>query len=71
MVQDDVVGQTKDNKNPRWQTKHRGGGRAGAWGSEGRHLLDDEACLLAEEIDDERSDGMLTAELGVHDLPAT
>jgi hypothetical protein len=33
--------------------------------------LDDEACILAEEIDDKRSDGMLTSEFGLHDLPAT
>jgi hypothetical protein len=36
----------------------------------GALCFDDEACFLAEEIDDERSDGMLTAEFGVHDLPA-
>ena len=33
--------------------------------------FDDEACILAEEIDDKRSDGMLTAEFCLHDLPAT
>ena len=32
--------------------------------------FDNEAGFLAEEVDDERSDGMLSAELGMHDLPA-
>jgi len=35
----------------------------------GTVCFDDKACIPTEEIDDERSDGMLTAELGVHDLP--
>jgi hypothetical protein len=33
--------------------------------------LDHEACILAEEVYDKRSDGMLTAEFGLHDLPIT
>ena len=32
--------------------------------------FDDEARLLAEEIDDKGSDGMLASELGAHDLSA-
>ena len=32
--------------------------------------FDDEAGFLAEEVDDEGSDGMLPPELGLHDLPA-
>jgi hypothetical protein len=33
--------------------------------------LDDEASMLAEEIDDKRTDWMLTPEFGLHDLRAT
>jgi hypothetical protein len=32
--------------------------------------LDDEGRFLAEEVDDAGSDGMLSAELRLHDLPA-
>jgi hypothetical protein len=32
--------------------------------------LENEASLLAEEIDDKWSDGMLASEFGAHDLPA-
>jgi hypothetical protein len=31
--------------------------------------FDDEARILAEEVDDERSDGVLAAEFGTHELP--
>jgi len=31
--------------------------------------FDDEARILAEEVDDERSDGVLAAEFGLHELP--
>jgi hypothetical protein len=71
MAQDQLVGQTKDDK---------AGGRkpsiataVAQWPWEVRSAigLDDEACILAEEIDDKRSDGMLAAEFGLHDLPAT
>ena len=71
MVQDQMVGQTKNDK--------AGGSKpsiataVAQWPWEVRSAigLDDEACILAEEIYDERSDGMLTAEFGLHDLPAT
>ena len=71
MVQDQMVGQTKNDK--------AGGSKpsiataVAQWPWEVRSAigLDDEACILAEEIDDKRSDGMLAAEFGLHDLPAT
>ena len=71
MVQDQMVGQTKNDK---------AGGRKPSiataiaqWPWEVRSAigLDDEACILAEEIDDKRSDRMLAAEFGLHDPPAT
>jgi len=71
MVQDQMVGQTKDDK---------AGGRKpsiattvaqGPWEVRSAIGLDDEACRLAEEVYDKGSDGMLTAEFGLHDLPAT
>ena len=70
MVQDQMVGQTKDDK---------AGGRKPSIATAvaqrpreegGTIRFDDEASILAEEIDDERSDGVLAAELGLHDLPA-
>jgi hypothetical protein len=33
--------------------------------------FDDEACILAEEVYDKRTDWMLTGEFGLHELPAT
>ena len=71
MVQDQMVGQTENDK---------AGGRKPSiataiaqWPWEVRSAigLDDEACILAEEIDDKRSDRMLAAEFGLHDPPAT
>ena len=71
MVQDQMVGETKDDD--------AGGSKpsiataVAQWPWEVRSAigLDDKACILAEEIYDKRSDGMLTAEFDVHDLPAT
>ena len=71
MVQDDVVGQTKDNKTRAGKPSIAAAIAQGLGKVRGAICFDDEACFLAEEIDDERSDGMLTAKLGVHDLPAT
>lgn len=71
MVQDQMVGQTKDDK---------AGGRKpsitttvaqGLWEVRSPIGLDDEACLFAEEVHDKGSDGMLAAEFGLHNLPAT
>jgi hypothetical protein len=70
MVQDEVVGQTKDEKTGGGETSIAAAVAQGLGEVRGAICFDDEACFLAKEIDDERSDGMLTAEFGVHDLPA-
>jgi hypothetical protein len=70
MVQDQVVGQTKDDKTGGRKPSIATAVAQGPWVVRGTISFDNEACLLAEEIDDERSDGMLAAELGPHDLPA-
>jgi hypothetical protein len=69
MVQDLVVGQTKDDKASRHQPSVAAmiARRLGEVMSAIR--FHDEARFLAEEVDDEGSDGMLSAELGMHDLP--
>jgi hypothetical protein len=70
MVQDLVVGQTKNDK----AGSHQPSVAATITQRLGEVMstirFDDEARFLAEEVDDEWSDGMLSAELGVHDLPA-
>jgi len=70
MVQDSAVGQTKDDEASRHQPSVATAvpQRLGEVWSAIR--FDDEAGFLAEEVDDERSDGMLSAKLGLHDLPA-
>jgi hypothetical protein len=70
MAQDLVVGQPQDDE----ASCHQPGvaapvsQRLGVVRSTIR--FDDEARFLAEEVDDEWSDGMLSAKLGLHDLPA-
>jgi len=69
MVHDLVVGQTKDDI-----TSSRKPSVAASvtqrLGEVRRAIrFDDEARFLAEEVDNEWSDGMLSAELGLHDLP--
>lgn len=70
LAQDQVIGEAENHKTrsskpsisaavTQWPGKMRG--------SIG---LDNEASLLAEEIDDKWSDGTLASEFGVHDLPA-
>ena len=71
MVQDQMVGQTKDDKAGGSKPSIATAVAQGPWEVRGAIGLDDEACILAEEIDDKRSDGMLTSEFGLHDLPAT
>jgi hypothetical protein len=70
MVQDLAVGQTKDDK----ASSHKPSVAASVaqrLGEVWRTIrFDDETGFPAEEVDDERSDGMLSAELGLHDLPA-
>ena len=70
MVQDQVVGQTKDDKTRGTKPSIASAVAQGLGEVGGTISFDDEARLLAEEVDEEGSDGMLTAEFGVHDLPA-
>jgi hypothetical protein len=69
-VEDQVVGQTKDDQTCGGKPSIATAVARGPWKVRGTISFDDEARILAEEIDDERSDGVLAAELGVHDLPA-
>ena len=70
MAQDLVVGQMQDDEASRHQpgvaaaVSQRPGVVRSAIG------FDDETRFLAEEVDDEWSDGVLSAELRLHDLPA-
>ena len=70
MTEDLVVGQTKDDiaSSPKPSVAPSVTQRPGEVRSAIR--FDHEARFLAEEVDDEGSDGMLSAELGLHDLPA-
>ena len=71
MVQDQMVGQTKDDKAGGRKPSIATAVAQGPWEVRSAIGFDDEACILAEEIDDKRSDGMLTAKFGLHDLSAT
>ena len=71
MVQDQMVGQTEDDEACGRKPSIATAVTQGPWEVRRAIGLDDEACILAEEIYDKRSDGMLTAELGLHDLLAT
>ena len=71
MVQDQMVGQTKDDEACGSKPSIATAITQGPWEVRCAIGFDDEACILAEEVHDERSDGMLTAEFGLHDLPAT
>jgi hypothetical protein len=71
MVQDETVGQTKDDEAGGSKPSIAAAIAQGPWEVGSAIGLDDEACSPAEEIDDKGSDGMLTAEFGLHDLPAT
>jgi len=71
MVQDQMVGQMKDDEASGRKPSIATAVAQWPWEVRSAIGLDDEACILAEEIDDKRSDGMLTAEFGLHDLPAT
>ena len=71
MVQDQMVGQMKDDEAGCRKPSIATAVAHGPWEVRGAISLDDEACIFAEEIYDKRTDGMLTAEFGVHDLSAT
>ena len=71
MVEDQMVGQTKDDKARGSKPSIATAVARRPWEVRGTIGFDDEACILAEEIDDKWSDGMLTAEFGPHNLPAS
>ena len=71
MVQDQMVGQMKDDEASGRKPSIATAVAQRPWEVRSAIGLDDEVCFLAEEIDDKRSDGMLTAEFGLHDLPVT
>jgi hypothetical protein len=71
MVQDLMVGQTKDDEASGRKPGIATAVAQGPWKVRSAIGLDHEACILAEEVYDKRSDGMLTAEFGLHDLPIT
>ncbi len=69
LAQDQVIGETENhkpcsNKPGVAAAVTRGPGEVG-----GAIGFDDETGLLAEEVDDKRSDRMLASKLGTHDLP--
>jgi len=70
MTEDLVVGQTKDDEasSPEPSVAAAVSQRFGEVRSAIR--FDDDTRFLAEEVHDEGSDGMLPAELRLHDLPA-
>jgi hypothetical protein len=71
MVQDEMVGETKDDDASGSKPSIATAVARGPWEVRSAIGLDDQACILAVEIYDQRTDGMLTAEFGLHDLPAT
>jgi hypothetical protein len=70
MVQDQVVGQTEDDKTRGGKPCIAPAVAQGLGEVRGTISFDDEARCFAEEVDEEGSDGMLTAEFGLHDLSA-
>ena len=69
IVQDLPVGQTKDDKASRHQPSVAAAVAQRLGEVRSAIRFDDQARFLAEEVDDEWSNGMLSAELGLHDLP--
>jgi hypothetical protein len=71
MVQDFVVRQTKHGE--ACGREPSVAAAVARWSGEVRSAIcfEHEARFFAEEVDDEWSDGMLSAELGLHDLPTT
>ncbi len=70
MVQDLVVGQTQDDEACCHQPSVAAAVSQGLWVVRSTIGFDDETRFPAEEVDDEWSDGVLSAELRLHDLPA-
>ena len=71
LAQDEVVGKVENDKAGSSKPSVAAPVPQGPWEVRSAVGLDDEACVLAKEIHDKRSDGMLTAEFGLHDLPVT
>jgi hypothetical protein len=71
IAQDQMVGQTEDDKAGGCKPSIATTVAQGPWEVRSAISLNDEACLFAEEVYDKGSDGMLAAEFGLHDLPAT
>jgi len=70
MAPDQAVGQTKDDKTCGGEPSIATAVTPRPGEVRGTIRFDDKACILAEEIDDERPEGMLATEFGPHDLPA-
>jgi len=70
MPQNQVVGKAKDDKSGRGKPGIATPVTPGPWEVRRAIGFDDESGFPAEEIHDERSDRMLSAELGQHHLPA-
>ena len=70
MVEDFVVGQTKHDQACSGKPSVAAAVAQRLGEVRSAICLDHEARFLAKEIDDEWSDGMLSTELGLHDLPA-
>ncbi len=64
-----MVGQTKDDQTGSAKPGITTAVAQGPWTMRGTIRCDDQTSIVAEEVDDEGSDGVLAAELGVHDLP--
>ena len=70
MVQDLVVREAKDDKASSHQPSVAAAVAQRLGEVRSAIRFDDEAGFLAEEVDDEGADGMLSSELGLHKLPA-
>ena len=70
LAQDQVIGQTENHKTSSSKPSISAAVSQGRGEMRGAIGLDDEASLLAEEINDKWSDGMLASEFGAHDPPA-
>jgi hypothetical protein len=70
MAQDQVLGKAKHHKPGRGKPGIAATVTQGHWEVRRAIGFDNESCFLTEEIYDERSNGMLSSELGQHHLPA-
>jgi hypothetical protein len=70
LAQDQVIGETENDETGSRKPSVPAAVARGSWEVRGTIGFDDETSLLAEEIDDKGSDGMLASKLGVHEVPA-